>query len=127
MAETTNYGLFVTDDSTLPFLTWRQKLDSESNSNMTKIDMALKGIAGTVTATTMTASGWSNGTYSFESLYPSTTYNIFIEPDGNSITATQLESWNNAKILGSSAGNIYIAKDTVPSIDIPIILRVVNK
>ena len=127
MAETTNYGLYVTDDSTTPFITWREKMNSQTNSNMTKIDTALKGIAGTTYSTTLLSTVWSNGVYSFESSYPFATYDIFLEPNGDSITDAQLDAWCNAKILGSMTTNTYIAKGEVPTVNIPVVLRVVKK
>ena len=35
MNQTSNYGLYVTDDSTTKFKEWREKMASEANSNMT--------------------------------------------------------------------------------------------
>lgn len=127
MAETTNYGLFVTDDTTLPFKTWRERINATTNSNMTIIDSAMKSIAGSVVATTLSANSWTNSVYSFESQYPFATYNIFIEVNGDSVTGEQLDAWSGAKIVGSSTSNTYKAMGDVPSVDIPIILRVVAK
>ena len=47
MAYTTNYNLFVTDDASTTFKTWREAMNATSNSNMTKIDAALTTIATT--------------------------------------------------------------------------------
>ncbi len=127
MAETTNYGLYVTDDSSTPFLTWRQQMNATTNSNMTKIDSALKGISGTMVSTVLQASAWNNGVYSFESLYPFATYDIYLEPNGDTITDAQMDAWGEAKIFGSATTNTYIAKGDVPSVDIPVILRIVRK
>ena len=41
MSETTNYGLYVTDDSSDKFLNWRTKMNGTVDSNMVKIDTAL--------------------------------------------------------------------------------------
>ncbi|MDD7681278.1 MAG: hypothetical protein PUJ06_12360, partial [Stecheria intestinalis] len=73
-------------------------------------------------AVTMAASSWSNGEYSFESSYPVANYDLEISPNGDSITSDQMESWNNAQIVGSAVANKAISKGTVPVIDIPIIL-----
>lgn len=42
MAETANYGLYVSSDDQTKFKTWREKVAGEIDSNMTKIDAALK-------------------------------------------------------------------------------------
>lgn len=73
-------------------------------------------------AVTMAASSWSNGEYSFESSYPVANYDLEISPNGDSITSDQMESWNNAQIVGSAVANKAISKGTVPVIDIPIIV-----
>lgn len=41
MAETENYGLYVTDEDTDRFIDWRKRLSGETDSNMVKIDQAL--------------------------------------------------------------------------------------
>lgn len=46
MSETTNYGLFVSNDDQMTFREWRLKLSGETDSNMTKIDAALGEIQG---------------------------------------------------------------------------------
>lgn len=83
-------------------------------------------ITPTVSAYTMTSSGWSNGTYSFEATYPVASYNISIELAGTA-TDAQIKAWTNAKILGSATANAAVAKGTVPTIDLPIIITVMPK
>ena len=41
MSETTNYGLYLEDDASAKFQTWRQKMNGSGQSNMVKIDTAL--------------------------------------------------------------------------------------
>lgn len=48
MANTKNYNLFVTDDDSVGFKEWREAINSESDSNTTKIDDALGGIDKTL-------------------------------------------------------------------------------
>lgn len=86
-----------------------------------------KEIKATFTTSTMTASGWSSSEYSFEGTYPVTTYDIEIQPNGDSITDAQMKAWNKAKVYGSASANKAIAKGTVPTIDIPIIIKAVEK
>jgi len=63
MAYTTNYNLFVTDDPSTTFKTWREAMNATSDSNMTKIDAALNTI-NTATSgkqATITANGILKG------------------------------------------------------------------
>lgn len=85
--------------------------------------------AAVVSSGTLLASGWNSSakTYSFESSFPSSECDITIEPDGDSITATQLEAWGAAQLAGSRTSNVYKAIGDVPTIDIPIIIRKVVK
>lgn len=41
MSETTNYNLFLTDNDSMKFITWRNKINGQTDSNMIKIDTAL--------------------------------------------------------------------------------------
>ena len=145
---TTNYGLKkpAADDYISP---------DDHNYNMDAIDTAMKNnanaaanaasaaeaantaagsassLAGTkqnkatISEFTMLASGWSGTGYDFTD-YPSASYNIEIQPNGDNMTDDQLKAWSKAKICGSYDANKAIAKGTVPTIDMPIILKVVN-
>ena len=98
-------------------------MTEESNVDLT--DFALKP---TITTTTLTASNWDSTatTYSFEATYPSTSYDIEVEIDGDHATDEQINAWVAAKMLSSSSNKI-IAKGTIPTVDIPIILTVISK
>ena len=74
----------------------------------------------------MLASRWSNGTYSFENSYPVANYDIEIALDSTA-TINQAEAFNGAQIVGSATNNIAKAYGIVPTIDIPIIVKVVVK
>ena len=80
----------------------------------------------TTATVTMSASGWSNGTYSFESTYPVATYDIEIALDSTA-TSAQVEAFNGALIVGSAASNIVKAYGIVPTVDIPILIKAVKK
>lgn len=82
----------------------------------------------TVSATTLLASNWDSTakTYSFEADYPSASYDIEVSLDGDNATNEQINAWIVAKMLSSSSNKI-IAKGTIPTIDIPIILVVKPK
>ena len=80
----------------------------------------------TYTEATMTASAWSGNTYSFEATYPKDSYDISIEV-APTATAEQFEAFGGAMICGSADSNIATAIGDVPTIDIPIIIKVVAK
>lgn len=60
MAETTNYGLYVSNNRSEKFLDWSQKINGENDSNMTKIDTALgeKADKSQTKTATLLATGW---------------------------------------------------------------------
>ena len=60
MSETTNYGLYLEDDASAKFQTWRQKMNGSGQSNMVKIDTALgkKADKSTSATATLLASAW---------------------------------------------------------------------
>ena len=80
----------------------------------------------TIIEYTMTASNWSDGQYSFETDYPSDRFDLYVGLNG-SCTNEQETAFLKARIRGCVSGNIAIAKGTVPTVDIPVILEVVEK
>lgn len=80
----------------------------------------------TVTTATLTASSWSNGVYSFESTYPVASYDIEVEPSATCQLA-QLKAWGKAMIVGSATANEIKAVGTVPTVNIPVIIRATAK
>ena len=68
----------------------------------------------------------STKTYSFETKYPKATYDIEIALNSTA-TSEQAEAFNGAQIAGSATSNIIKAYGYVPTVDIPIIIRVVTK
>lgn len=92
------------------------------------LDEKIKRTAGqNFHSETLSASGWSSGIYSFEGSYPSSSYDIHVEPNGDICTAEQAEAWQEAKILGSLEANKLKATGTVPTVDIPVIVKAVRK
>lgn len=118
---TTNYGFSKPDKD--EFI----KPDN-FNDNFDSLDTILEGKANATTTvqTTLSFGGWSDGKYSFETTYPSATYDISVEPDGDKITADGLKAWNALKAVGS-VSNVLIAKGKTPSVDIAVLVRVVKK
>ena len=74
----------------------------------------------------LAASSWTDNTYSFEDNYPVDRYDIEISVD-SSATEDQLTEFSFAMICGSYNSNVITAKGDVPTVDIPIIIKVVNK
>lgn len=80
-----------------------------------------KAVIGTHT---LRASGWSNGKYNaLEVNYPNA--NIEISP--NPSNEEQLNAFANAKLVGSASSNVITAMGVVPTIDIPIIMKLTDR
>lgn len=92
----------------------------------TRAELNTKENKATITTATLLASGWSNGTYSFETDYPKATYDLEIALDSTATTA-QAEAFNGAQIAGSATSNAIKAYGIVPTVDIPVVLKVVRK
>ena len=75
---------------------------------------------------TILTSGWSSGVYSFESDFPSATYDIEIELDSTA-TESQVEAWSSAKVTAVFGTNTMKALGDVPTVDIPVIVKKVIK
>lgn len=83
--------------------------------------------AASIVAYTLLASGWSNNEYSFETEYSTNDYNLEISLNGDSVTEEQKEAFDFAQLVGFASANKLKAFGTVPTVDIPIILKVVKK
>lgn len=82
----------------------------------------------TITTGTLTATSWSGSTYSaLQTSYPAASYDIEIEPDGDSCTAAQYAAWGAAQLVGSATTNVLTALGTVPTVNIPIVIKVTAK
>lgn len=130
MSNTTNYGLYLEDDSSTRFKDWREKMNGTHDSNMVKIDTALseKADSSESVECTLLASAWAG----MDSPY---TQEISVTGLGamqngsisvaHNATAEQRGMARNAmlSIVGQSAGKLVIAADgEMPDIDIPVIV-----
>lgn len=117
----------ITEDSTHRFVSDTEKnvWDSKSDFSGEYKDLTNKP---TVSASTLLASSWDSmaKTYSFESTYPNASYDIEIALDSTA-TAEQAEAFNGAQIVGSATSNIIKAYSDVPTVNIPVIIKVVRK
>lgn len=91
-------------------------------------ELAKKENKSTVSVITLSAAAWDESakTYSLESQYPHANYNLEIALNGTA-TAEQAEAFNGAQIVGNAASNVIKAYGDVPTVDIPVILKVVAK
>lgn len=128
MSETTNYQLYLTDDSTEKFLDWREKMNGTSNSNMMKIDAALgeKANNSIVVDATLFTSSWVGtvAPYTQEILIEglSATQNGVINVAHNA-TTEQREMVRRAMIFvtGQEDGKLIVTADgDLPTMDIPV-------
>ena len=71
----------------------------------------------------ISANAWSNGIYSFESDFDNNFYDIEVELDSIA-TSEQLDAWSKAKLTAVFGTNTMKALGDVPTIDIPVIVKV---
>ena len=123
-AESTTY----TDTHTIGATNVQQAVDKTIEKSNTDINNLKKKIkeSRTVVSSTLTASKWQGKTYSFEDLYPASTYDIAIEL-GESATLEQAYAFADACLKGSIGTQVITALDIVPTIDIPITIEVIKK
>lgn len=128
MSETTNYGLYLTDDSSEKFLDWREKMNGTTDSNMIKIDAALgeKADSSVVVNATLSADNWAGAAAPFtqelavDGLKASQNGTISV---AHSATAEQREIAREAmlSVIGQEEGKLIIAADgELPEKDIPV-------
>ena len=85
------------------------------------------GALVTTVNSTLYASKWSNSLYSFETEYPSATYDIDIALRGEDLTDAKQSAYDKARIVGYGGSNVLKAFGAIPIVDIPVVLRVVKK
>ena len=101
-----------------------QMLAQQASIESALVNLAVEDGSTTVVASTMMATKWTSNKYSFEDIYPVGSYNIEIALNSTA-TIEQANAFNNAQIVGSATSNIVTAYGPVPTVDIPIIIRVV--
>lgn len=126
--ETTNYNLYIEDDSSTRFVDWREKMNGTENSNMVKIDtiLAAKADDSVSVEATLLASAWVNNdsVVTQELSVPglSASQNGFIAISQNA-TIDQREIAREAvlSIVGQSEGKLIISADNeTPTENIPV-------
>ena len=74
----------------------------------------------------MSADKWIDDKYSFEDVYPNADYDMTVEVSGNA-TEEQFEAFGEAKVCAVMGSNAVKAIGEVPTMDIPVILKVVGR
>ena len=127
---TTGQVLMLTSIDTVgpvtPVRTMQEFSALEQVGKLVDAFLAQQAIRQTVVQSTLESSKWSNNEYSFETLYPSTTYHLKVDLDADIATSAQKEAYVAAQLCGSKTNKIHCL-GTVPSIDIPIVLAVRRK
>lgn len=128
MSTTINYGLYLTDDSSVTFYEWWNKMNGTTDSNMIKIDAALgvKANQSASVANTLYATGWE-GT---ASPYTQTLTISGLTADHNGVISLSASATAAEKAAAIDAvlsvatqadGTLTIqAEGIVPTIDIPV-------
>lgn len=124
-ATTTYYGVTKLNSSTNSTSNTEAATPSAVKAAMDKANAAQ--VKPTYTVSNLIASSWGQGgTYDFESSYPNATYDLEISPSSN-CTKEQYEAFCNAMIIGNDSTNIIKALGEVPTVNIPIKIKVVSK
>ena len=100
--------------------------DLVENSEDILTALTNKANKSNIVAETLFANSWRGNTYSFEGTYPVAVYDIEIALDSTA-TEAHAEAFNAAQIVGSATSNIVTAFGEVPTVNIPIIVKVVAK
>lgn len=89
----------------------------------------VKAQAGTISfaSFTLVAANWSNSIYSFESTYPSSSYDILDIVPAETATDAERKAWIQADCGGYRSTNTIQAHGTVPTIAIPVMLMLRQK
>lgn len=131
---TTNYGLYLTDDSSTRFQEWRAKINGTEDSNMIKIDTALgnKADKSTACAAVLAANSWIGSA----APYTQTVSITGLAASHNGVASIP-ESATDAQIKAVVGADFYIqsqvdgaltiaARNEKPTIDIPILIILIN-
>ena len=123
---TSHPASIIVEDSTHRFVTDTEKTAWSSKSDFSGEYKDLTNKPTVSTATLLASDWYSTCLYSFEIDYPSSNYDIEVALDSTA-TVEQAEAFNGAQIVGSATSNIVKAYGVVPTVDIPIIIKVVTK
>lgn len=128
MSTTTNYGLYITDDSSETFQNWRRGMNGVDDSNMIKIDNALyqKADKSKSETATLLSSAWTGESAPYTQTI--SVENLTAEQNGN-ISVSKSSSFEQRdaaraamlSVVGQQNGSLTIAADgDKPETDIPV-------
>lgn len=128
MSTTTNYGLYITDDSSETFQNWRRGMNGVDDSNMIKIDNALyqKADKSKSETATLLSSAWAGESAPYTQTI--SVENLTAEQNGN-ISVSKSSSFEQRdaaraamlSVVGQQNGSLTIAADgDKPETDIPV-------
>ena len=128
MSTTTNYGLYITDDSSETFQNWRRGMNGVDDSNMIKIDNALyqKADKSKSETATLLSSAWTGENAPYTQTI--SVENLTAEQNGN-ISVSKSSSFEQRdaaraamlSVVGQQNGSLTIAADgDKPETDIPV-------
>lgn len=131
---TTNYGLYLTDDSSTRFYDWRKQINGTSDSNMIKIDTVLgnKADNSISVVVTLAASGWEGESSPYSQTI--TVENLGASQNGSiglaqNATPTQINMAMCAflRVSNQAKSQLTIIADGVkPTIDIPVCITLLG-
>ena len=128
MSTTTNYGLYITDDSSETFQNWRRGMNGVDDSNMIKIDNALyqKADKSKSETATLLSSAWTGESAPYTQTI--SVENLTAEQNGN-ISVSKSSSFEQRdaaraamlSVVGQQNGSLTIAPDADKhETDIPV-------
>lgn len=82
--------------------------------------------APVITEGTLSATKWNGSEYSFEDQYPAASYEIEIQPN-YTCSEEQIVAYGDARLMGRIDLNVITSGGDVPTVDIPVIIKVVAK
>ena len=134
MSATTNYGLYLTDDSSTRFHDWREMINGTNESNMVKIDRVLgqKADNSIPIELVLLAAGWSGSsapytqTITVEQMTADHNGSIAVSQNANMDERTAAREAFLA-VTGQENGKLTISADgKLPDIDIPVTLLLIG-
>lgn len=129
-SKTTNYELYLENDSSTKFQDWRKQMNGEDDSNMVKIDKALgeKANSSVAISGTLLASAWAGIDSPFtqelavEGLGANQNGTISVAHEAT-VEQREMARLAMLSIVGQSEGSLTIAADgEMPDIDIPVVV-----
>lgn len=101
-------------------------INAELDLKADKAHVETKENKATYIAYTLSSSAWNSGYYNLESIYPQISYDIEVQPSSE-CTEAELEAWMDAKLVGSISYNYLYVKGDVPTINIPVYIKLISK